>query len=75
MPAPEEFSKVIASCTMLKAIEADFLAELARLEAESISWIPLEDGTYLHVGSEDGVAEIVGVADAAMAGLNVLRVL
>ena len=75
MPTPEEFTNALADCTMPEAIEADFLAELARLEAESIGWIPLEDGAYLHLGSEDSVVEIVGLADAAMAGLNVLWVL
>ena len=57
---------------MREAIEADFLVELARLEAESIGWIPFDDGAYLHVGSEDGVLEIVGFADAGMAGANAL---
>ena len=52
--------------------QSDFLRELAEIEAESIGWIPLDDGAYLHVGSEDGVVEIVGLADAGMAGANVL---
>ena len=34
---------------MPEAIEADFLAELDRIEAERIGWIPLEEGAYLHV--------------------------
>ena len=58
---------------MTPEIEADFLRELAEIEAESMGWIPL-DGAYLHVGSEDGVVEIVGCADAGMAGANVLWV-
>lgn len=53
-------------------LQADFLRELAEIEAESLGWIPLEEGAYLHVGSEDGVVEIVGLADAGMAGANVL---
>ena len=48
------------------------MAELAEIEAESMGWLPLDDGAYLHVGSEDGVVEIVGLADAGMAGVNVL---
>ena len=72
MQTPEEFTSTLAGCDIPEAIEADFLAELARLEAESIGWIPLDDGAYLHVGSEDGVVEIVGFADAGMAGANVL---
>ena len=53
-------------------LQADFLRELAEIEAESMGWIPLDDGAYLHVGREDGVVEIVGLADAGMAGANVL---
>jgi len=56
-------------------LQADFLRELAEIEAESMGWLPLDDGAYLHVGSEDGVVEIVGLADAGMAGANVLWIL
>ena len=53
------------------------LAELAAIEAESIGWLPLGDGTYLHVGDpdeEETVITVVGVPDAGMAGMNVLLV-
>jgi len=56
----------------LTNIDIDFLRELAEIEAESMGWIPLDEGVYLHVGSEDGVVEIVGLADAGIAGANVL---
>ena len=56
----------------LTNIDIDFLRELAEIEAESMGWIPLDEGVYLHVGSEDGVVEIVGLADAGMADSNVL---
>jgi len=36
-------------------IEEDFWAELAQIQAESIGWIPLEEGAYLHIGSDDAV--------------------
>ena len=36
-----------------------------------MGWIPL-DGAYLHLGSDEEVVEIVGFADAGMAGANVL---
>ena len=52
--------------------DIDFLRELAEIEIESIGWIPLDDGAYLHVGSEDGIVDIVGLADTGMAGANVL---
>ena len=54
--------------------DIDFLRELAEIEAESMGWIPLDEGAYLHVGSEDGIVDIVGMADAGMAGANVLWV-
>ena len=56
-------------------IQNDFVRELAEIETESMGWIPLDEGAYLHVGSEDGVVEIVGLADAGMAGANVLWIL
>ena len=55
-------------------LQADFLRELAEIEAESMGWIPLDDGVYLHLGSDEEVVEIVGLADAEMAGANVLWV-
>ena len=33
-------------------IEEDFWLELAQIKTESIGWIPLEEGAYLHVGSD-----------------------
>ncbi len=56
-------------------IQNDFVRELAEIETESMGWIPLDYGAYLHVGSEDGVVDIVGLADAGMAGANVLWIL
>lgn len=53
---------------------SDWLIEQAAIEAESIGWIPLEPGVYLHKGSDDMVIEIVGQATAAMAGMNVIWV-
>ena len=50
-------------------IDINFIRELAEIEAESTGWIQLDDGAYRHVGREDGVA------DAGMAGANVLWVL
>ena len=55
----------------------DLKAELAAIEAESIGWLPLGDGAYLHVGKPDEdnvVVIVVGVADVAMAGMNVVLV-
>ena len=52
-------------------------AELAAIEAESIGWLPLGDGAYLHIGNpdeEEVVITVVGVPDIGMAGMNVLLV-
>jgi hypothetical protein len=53
-------------------IEQDFWAELTQIQAESIGWIPLEEGAYLHVGSDVPVIQVVGLAKVEMAGSNVL---
>ena len=54
-------------------IEEDFWAELAQIQ--SIGWIPLEEGAYLHVGSDTPVIQVVGIAKEEMAGSNVLWLL
>ena len=59
MQTPEGFTNTLAGCTTPDAIEADFLAELAKLKAESLGWIPLEDGAYLHVSDLNVTEEIV----------------
>jgi hypothetical protein len=53
-------------------IEEDFWAELAQIKTESIGWIPLDDGAYLHVSSDAQVIQVVGIAKEEMAGSNVL---
>ena len=53
-------------------IEEDFWTELAQIKAESIGWIPLDQGAYLHVGSDEPVIQVVGIAKEEMAGGNVL---
>jgi hypothetical protein len=47
---------------------------LAEIEAESIGWVPLGDGCYLHTGNDPSEILIVGTANAGMAGHNVLWV-
>ena len=58
----------------MNTIEEDFWAELAQIQAESIGWIPLDEGAYLHVGSDEPVIQVVGIAKEEMAGGNVLSV-
>ena len=57
---------------MTPELEADFLRELAEIEAESIGWQPLEPGAYLHV--EDDQATEVLVVGIPQAGAAVLFV-
>ena len=44
---------------MHNTIEAEFWAELAQIQAESIGWIPLEEGVYLHVSDENATEVLV----------------
>jgi hypothetical protein len=46
------------------SIEEDFWSELAQIQAKSISWIGLDGGAYLHVGSDEPVIQVVGIAKA-----------
>ena len=56
-------------------IEEDFHSELAHIQAESIGWLPLDEGAYLHVGSDAPVIQVVGIAKEEMAYSNVLWLL
>jgi hypothetical protein len=53
-------------------LEEEFQSELAQIQAESIGWIPLDAGAYLHVGTDEPVIQVVGIAKEEMAGSNVL---
>jgi hypothetical protein len=44
---------------MSEEIDADFWAELPQIQAESIGWIPLESGAYLHVSDENATEVLV----------------
>ena len=60
---------------MHNTIESDFWAELAQIQAESIGWIPLESGAYLHVSDENATEVlVVGLASVDMQASNVLWV-
>jgi hypothetical protein len=53
---------------------ANFEHELQEIAGESIGWVPLEAGAYVHLsceGKEDRVI-ITGVPDAGLDGENVL---
>ena len=59
----------------MNSIEQDFWLELAQIQAESIGWIPLDEGAYLHGGSDTSVIQVVGIAKEEMAASNVLWLL
>ena len=56
----------------MNSIEQDFWIELVQIQAESIGWIPLDEGAYLHVGSDAPVIQVAVIAKEEMAGSNVL---
>jgi hypothetical protein len=57
------------------SIEEEFQIELAQIQAKSISWIGLDGGAYLHLRTDEPVIQVVGIANAEMAGSNVLWML
>ena len=60
---------------MSPELEADCRAELAQIQAESIGWIPLEEGVYLHASDETATEVlVVGLARADMQTSNILWV-
>jgi len=56
----------------MSSIEANFQTELTQIQAESLGWIPLEEGAYLHQGADESVIQVVGIAKAEMTNTNVL---
>ena len=50
-------------------------AELQAIQAESIGWISLGEGVYLHVADEEAdVVQVVGLASSDMQSSNVVWV-
>ena len=47
-------------------------SEQAQIQAESIGWIPMDEGAYLHVESDEPVIQVVGLVKEEMVGSNVL---
>jgi len=43
----------------MPSVKSDFSAELAQIQAESIGWMPLEEGVYLHIGDENATEVLV----------------
>lgn len=54
----------------------NFQSEIQALEAESMGWVFLSEGVYLHEGSNgSGVIQVVGIAQPDMSESNVLWLL
>ena len=54
-------------------MNAEALADLQALAAESMGWQPLGEGAYLHHGgAEENVIHVVGIPDIALSGLKLL---
>ena len=57
---------------MMFSIEADYWTELSQIQAESIGWMPLQQGVYLHIGDENATEVlVVGVPQPGAAVLLV----
>jgi hypothetical protein len=51
----------------MNSVEDDFFAGLAQIQAESIGFIPLSEGAYMHVGSDEPVIQVAEFAKAEIA--------
>ena len=50
-----------------------FESDIQALEADSMGWVYLSQGAYLHEGSDgSGVIQVVGIAHLSMSESNVL---
>ena len=63
------------ACTHATMQPDSFDLEVQELAVESLGWIPIDKGAYLHLGSDAPVIEVVGIAKEEMAGSNVLWLL
>jgi hypothetical protein len=46
----------------MNSIGKNFWTELAQIQEESIGWVPLYEGTYMHIGFTDVGIQVVGVS-------------
>ena len=50
-----------------------FESDIQALEAESLGWVYLSEGAYLHEGSDNsGVIQVVGIAQPSLSESNIL---
>ena len=51
------------------------IADIQALQVESMGWVCISEGAYIHEGSDrSGVIQVVGVAQACMSESNILWV-
>ena len=54
----------------------NFESDIQALEVESMGWVYLSEGAYLHEGSDkSGVVQVVGIAQPSMSESNILWLL
>ena len=57
---------------MINNPDLNLQIDLLQKKVGPIGWIPLEEGAYLHVGSDSPVIHVVGIAKEDMSSNNVL---
>ena len=75
MPTPQpNQAPTPDAAAVVDAYAAETTQFLQQVAAESIGWLPLDSGTYLHAGAgvDAPVIEVLGLADASMAADNVV---
>ena len=75
MKSPEKAVNVVLS--LHEPLSNDnFESDIQASEAESMGWVYLSDGAYLHEGSDgSGVIQVVGIAHPSMSESNILWLL
>ena len=69
-PVQSPLTMTTISDPAASSIEADFWRELAEIEVESIGWLPLSPGAYLHVGDDNATeVTVVGIPQCGAAVL------
>ena len=68
---------IINTLSLSETLSNDsFESDIQAFEAESMGWVYLSEGAYLHEGSDGtGVIQVVGIAHPSMSESNVLWLL
>ena len=74
----KQADKVVGTVLSLHEMlsNANFESDIQALKVESMGWVYLSEGAYLHEGKgESGVIQVVGVAQPGMSESNILWLL